>query len=168
MTDRINPVLAIGKLALEAFKQGEHYESLDARLGDKLGLTQLGATYCEVPPGKSGCPFHVHHVEDELFLILEGSGVYRFGDASYPVAAGDVLGAPRGGPEFAHKLTNSGETPLKYLAISSMSPVEVCEYPDSGKFLVSSSRSDSRHGKFRFIGHPEDDRDYWQGEDSAE
>ena len=103
-----------------------------------MGVTQIGASYSEVPPGKAGCPCHVHHVEDEMFVILEGEGTYRFGSESYPVMAGDVLGAPRGGIEYAHKLTNTGKGPLKYLSISTRSDIEVCEYPDSNKFMVSS------------------------------
>ena len=168
MTDKFKPVVALGALKLKLFKHGQHFESLDAGISENLRLTQLGAAYCEVPPGKSSCPFHVHHVEDELFVILEGRGTYRFGDSRYPVSAGDVLGAPRGGPEYAHKLTNTGDAPLKYLAISSKSETEVCEYPDSGKFLVSSRRSLGEDGRFRFIGRSGDSCDYWEGEDSAE
>ena len=119
MTETLNPVLSIKDLPLEPFEQGEYYASLDAGISDRLQLTQIGAAYCEVPPGKSACPFHVHHVEDEMFFILEGEGSYRFGDQTYAVRAGDVLGAPRGGPEYAHKLTNTGQGPLKYLAVSS-------------------------------------------------
>jgi uncharacterized cupin superfamily protein len=66
MTDKLNPVVRIQELQLEPFKHGDHYASLDAGLSEKLGLTQIGAGYCEVPPGKSACPFHVHHVEDEI------------------------------------------------------------------------------------------------------
>ncbi len=168
MTDKFKPVISLAGLNLERFTQGEHYESLDAALSERLQLTQIGAAYCEVPPGKAACPFHVHHVEDEMFFILEGSGTYRFGDDSYPVSAGDVLSAPRGGPEYAHKLTNTGSVPLKYLAFSSKSETEVCEYPDSGKFLVASRRSRGVQGRFRFIGRAEDQRDYWEGEDSAD
>jgi uncharacterized cupin superfamily protein len=70
--------------------------------------------------------------------------------------------------EYAHKLTNNGDVPLRYLAISSKSEMDVCEYPDSGKFLVSSRRSLGEDGRFRFIGHRGDSRDYWEGEDGAE
>ncbi len=166
MPNPTKPILNIADLQMEPFSHGEHYESLDGTIGRPLGLTQLGAGYCIVPPGKSGCPFHVHHIEDELFFILEGSGVYRFGDQSYPVSAGDVLGAPRGGPDYAHKLTNTGSVPLKYLAISSRSEFEVCEYPDSGKFQVISPRPGEE--RFRHIGRPADALDYWDGEDSAD
>jgi uncharacterized cupin superfamily protein len=168
MTDTFKPVVSVKGLELERFKHGDHYESLDAGLSEQLRLTQIGAAYCEVPPGKSACPFHVHHVEDEMFFILEGSGTYRFGDASHSVSAGDILGAPRGGSEYAHKLTNTGTVPLKYLAISSKSETEVCEYPDSGKFLVASRRSLGADRRFRFIGRSENSCEYWEGEDNAE
>ena len=103
-----------------------------------MGLTELGATNSEVPPGKSGCPYHVHHGVDEMFVILEGQGRCRFGEATHEVRAGDVLGAPRCRAEFAHKLTNTGGAPLKYLAIYSVATNVVLEYPDSGKLMAVS------------------------------
>ena len=86
-----------------------------------------------VEPGKKAFPFHAHHVTQELFVILEGEGTYRFGDESYPVKAGDVCAAPTGGPEVAHQIVNTGKTALKYLGISA-NPTgigDVVEYPDS-------------------------------------
>lgn len=168
MSKPITPVQRLAELTLEPFAHGEAYASRDAGLAEALGLTRLGASYSEVPPGKSGCPFHVHHVEDELFVILEGQGRYRFGDRSFEVGAGDVLGAPRGGPEFAHKLTNIGPGPLKYLSISTLAETEVCEYPDSGKFGVFSRRQAQDGQRLRFLGRLQDGRDYWEGEDSAD
>ncbi len=165
MSKPITPVLRLADLRLEPFRHGQAYASQDAGLAGPLGLTRLGASYSEVPPGQSGCPFHVHHVEDEMFVILEGQGRYRFGDRSYEVRAGDVLGAPCGGPEFAHKLTNTGPGPLKYLSISTLAETEVCEYPDSGKFGVFSRRQAAVGERLRFLGRLEDGRDYWEGED---
>ena len=157
-TDLI-PVVSLGALPLESYERGTAYRSSDAEgAAARLGLTRLGATYTEVPPGKSSCPYHVHHAVDEMFVILEGQGDYRFGDRRYSVRAGDVLGAPSGGPEFAHQLTNTGAGTLRYLAISSVSDADVCEYPDSGKFGAG-----SRVG-FRFIGRQGDSVDYWDGE----
>ena len=108
-------------------------------MADAIGLTKLGATYSEVPPGKSGCPYHVHRGVDEMFVILKGQGRYRFGGVTYEVRADDVLGAPRGRAEFAHKLTNTGATPLKYLAVSSVATNDVLGYPDSGKLMAAAS-----------------------------
>ena len=134
----MTPVATLSALPLKSFSRGESYASADNRLADAIGLTKLGATYSEVPPGKSGCPYHVHHGVDEMFVILDGQGRYRFGDATYEVRAGDVLGAPCGRTEFAHKLTNTGATPLKYLAVSSVATNDVLEYPDSGKLMAVS------------------------------
>jgi uncharacterized cupin superfamily protein len=103
MEDYYCPAARLADLPREAFSQGVQYQSLDAELSDRLRLTGLGAVYIQVPPGKSSCPFHVHHAEDEMFVILQGTGCYRFGETTYKVAAGDVLGAPRGGPECSRQ-----------------------------------------------------------------
>jgi len=159
------PVLNVDEIELEHFSAGANYESLDGGISEVLGLSQLGAVLTEVPPGKSACPFHVHHVEDEMFFILEGTGDYRFGDGVHPVKAGDILGAPRGNADFAHKLTNTGSQNLRYLAISSKADTEICEYPDSGKFMFRNAGPTADDPGFRFVGRAEDEKDYWDGED---
>ena len=164
----ITPVVTLSALPLKSFSRGESYASADNRVADAIGLTKLGATYSEVPPGKSGCPYHVHHGVDEMFVILEGQGRYRFGDSTYEVRAGDVLGAPRGRAEFAHKLTNTGATPLKYLAVSSVTTNDVLEYPDSGKLMAVSDFGTDAEG-FHFIGRANTACGYWDDEpDSAD
>ena len=163
MTDAYDPVARLAELPRESFAEGDIYESLDSELSDRLQLTQLGAVYTEVPPGKSACPFHVHHCEDEMFVILAGRGCYRFGDQEYEVGAGDVLGAPRGGPEYAHKLVNTGDETLRYVAISSRARIEVCEYPDSGKFGVY-SRDDAGETRLRYLGRAQNTLEYFDGE----
>ncbi|MEQ9506020.1 MAG: cupin domain-containing protein [Hyphomonas sp.] len=168
MTQKLNPVARIPELPLERVGHGKAYDSLDVRFSHLIGLTQLGAAYTEVAPGKSACPFHNHHVEDEMFVILEGEGTYRFGPDSYVVKAGDVLGAPRGGEEVAHKLTNTGSGLLKYLSISTMADTEICQYPDSGKFEASTRAPGSRKSRFVATNRTEANLDYWDGEDSAD
>ncbi len=165
MAEEYCPVVNLENLDLQSYVQGDKYEARDGFVGDLLKLTQLGAVYTEVPPGKSACPFHVHHIEDELFFVLEGRGEYRFGDKIYAVTAGDVLGAPRGGPEYAHQLTNTGDTLLKYLILSSKSDTEICEYPDSGKFMVRRHSNGSDEG-FRHVGRQTNALDYWDGEET--
>ncbi len=159
------PVVGLAALALNAWRRGDRYASADSSFGARLGLTRLGIGYSEVPPGKSGCPFHNHRCDDEIFVILEGEGRYRFGANDHPIRAGDVLGAPAGGPETAHQIVNTGAVPLRYLAISGKPAADVIEYPDSGKFLAKTADSDSR--RFHFIGRPETEADYWDGEPGA-
>lgn len=52
------PIVNLAKLTLEHWTQGALYESRDTAFGALLGLKALGIGYGEVPPGKSGCPFH--------------------------------------------------------------------------------------------------------------
>ncbi|WEX78553.1 cupin domain-containing protein [Sinorhizobium numidicum] len=164
MTEVSKPIVNLKDLKLDHWREGSFFESSDASFGTLLGLKGLGIGYGEVPPGKSGCPFHNHHVEEELFVILEGEGTYRFGSERYPVGPGDVLGAPAGGPETAHHLINTGTVPLKYLSISTMAATEICEYPDSGKFLAKTRQSGEARASFRFIGRAPSTTDYWDGE----
>jgi uncharacterized cupin superfamily protein len=138
-----------------------------APIGDLIGAGGLGCMVTCVPPGKKAFPFHVHHVTNELFVILEGTGEYRFGAERYPVRAGDVLAAPAGkGAASAHQIVNTGETELKYLGVSDKPISDVCEYPDSGKFAVM-SRIDWRDpaaGGIRFVGRLDSGVDYFDGE----
>jgi uncharacterized cupin superfamily protein len=167
MSETDTPIVSLARLTLEHWTQGTLYESRDRSFGALLGLKGLGIGYGEVPPGKSGCPFHCHHVEDELFVILEGHGTYRYGEGRHLVGPGDVLGAPAGGAATAHQLVNTGTVPLKYLSISTMAPTEICEYPDSGKVLAKTRISAGGSTEFSTIGRSGESVDYWEGEPGA-
>lgn len=165
MTEPYNPVLRVSEAELERNADQGWFESDDAYVGEILKLTRLGCAYTEVAPGKTACPYHVHHAEDEMFVILAGEGEYRFGGVIYGVRAGDVLGAPIGGAEYAHQLINTGTETLKYLVISSKADVDVCEYPDSRKFSVSSRPvPGTARRRLRYIGREETSLDYLDGE----
>ena len=47
-----------------------------------------------------------------------------------------------------------------------MAATEICEYPDSGKFLAKTRGPDGER-RFRFIGRAESAVDYWDGEPGA-
>ena len=161
-----HPIARLAELKLETWSQGTRFGGADTSFGKALGLSALGISYNEVPPGKSGCPFHNHHMEEELFVILEGEGTYRFGSESHAFKAGDVLGAPTGGPETAHQIINTGSETLKFLAIANNAATEVCEYPDSGKFQMTSRRTDG--SRLRHCAREgENHLDYWDGEEGA-
>jgi len=115
------------------------YTSRRASLGRHIGARQLGYNLTVVPPGKAQCPYHNHHAEEEMFFILEGEGELRFGTERHPLRANDVIACPTGGPEVAHQIINTGRTDLRYLSISTMASIEVCEYPDSQKVGVWAS-----------------------------
>ena len=132
-----------------------------------LGATKLGCRLTVVPPGKKAFPHHVHHVSDELFVILSGEGALRFGGERYPVRSGDVIVCPAGGAEKAHQLTNTSASELRYLSISSMDLPEVAEYPDSTKFgvySVTAAETAPPQRRLVFLGRTASGLDYFDGE----
>ncbi|TAN08307.1 MAG: cupin domain-containing protein [Rhodanobacteraceae bacterium] len=145
----------------------ERFGGRRAELGRVLGARKLGYNVTAIAPGKRAYPRHNHHVNEEMFLVLEGSGAVRIGDETFSVRAGDVIACPPGGPEAAHQLHNTGEVELKVLAVSTAESPEICDYPDSCKFGVLAFFDAGRDGKpqmFAHVGRADDARDYWEGE----
>src|SRR5260370_20500999 len=93
------------------------FEARMAPIAGPLGATKLGCRLTVVPPGKKAFPHHVHHVNDELFVILSGEGTLRFGAEQYPVASGDVIVCPAGGADRAHQLIHTSARGLPYSSI---------------------------------------------------
>jgi uncharacterized cupin superfamily protein len=150
-------VINLDELKLKHFAKGDKFESTGVRIGPLLGARDLGYSYDIVPPGKRSCPFHSHRGEEEMFFIVKGSGTLRYGDETRKIRAGDVICCPTGGPETAHQIVNDSESELAYLSVSTKMPVEVCEYPDSGKIGAFG-------GRLRHMTRTEHRLDYWLDE----
>ena len=149
---------------LDEFTQssvGDFQESYTG-ISEKIGAKKLGYSLTIVPPGKKVCPFHNHRINEEMFLILEGTGTLRFGGDEYPLRPQDIIACPPGGQDVAHQIINTGEGDLRYLCLSTNEPYEVCEYPDSGKVLSSVRGADDQG--FRHMARLADDIDYFDGE----
>jgi uncharacterized cupin superfamily protein len=140
----------------QTFARPPLYRSLCASLSDGTAARQLGCSVDIVPPGQRSCPYHLHHAQEEMFVILDGQGTLRVAGEQLPVKAGDVIFIPAG-PEYPHHLLNTSDAPLKYLSISTRQRPELCEYPDSGKVMASASG-------VRVLQRPADALDYWDGE----
>jgi uncharacterized cupin superfamily protein len=140
------------------------FTSKRALFSASIGARQLGYNLTVLPPGKVQCPFHVHHGEEEMFLILDGEGELRFGEERYPIRKHDVIACPTGGPEVAHQIINTGTAPLRYLALSNLVDVEVCEYPDSRKVALLTGPRSGR--SLRKVFRAETDVDYYDREKS--
>jgi len=128
-----NPVIRLDDLTLSPQIHGTRFHAAMAAIAAPLGATHLGARLVEVPPGKAAWPFHSHHANDEMFVILSGTGELRFGSETHMVAAGMVAVCPAGGAETAHQMIATGDEPLRYIAISTMREPDVMEYPDSNR-----------------------------------
>jgi uncharacterized cupin superfamily protein len=155
-------VVNIDALKLEHFEAvGGKFESDCARIGPLLGAKDLGFSYDVVQPGKISCPFHSHRGEEEMFFIVKGAGLLRYGNETRKVRAGDFICCPTGGPETAHQIINDSSAELAYISVSTMMPAEVCEYPDSGKIGAFGGSGDSR---LRHLTEAASLVDYWHGE----
>ncbi|MCA6215172.1 cupin domain-containing protein [Ideonella sp. B7] len=132
------------------------YQSLFAGLSDGTAAQQLGCAVDVVPPGQQSCPYHLHHAQEEMFVILAGQGTLRVAGERLPVKAGDVIFIPAG-PDYPHQLLNTSDAPLKYLSISTQQKPELCEYPDSGKVMAWAPG-------VKLLQRPADALDYWDGE----
>ncbi len=144
---------------------GEHWGSafkpltpaLDALGKAERGLRpRLGMNLTRVPPGRSGCPFHAHAREDEVFYVLSGRGLFRHGDEVLEIGPGDCISCPAG-TGTAHQIANPFDEDLVFLGVGLNDGHEVCTYPDSNKVMV---RSLQRIGLFEATeyGHGEGPR----------
>ena len=154
-------VVNIDELKLEHFTHGDKFESRSARIGPLVAAKDLGYSYDVVPPGKTSCPFHSHRAEEEMFFIVRGSGLLRYGSETRKLRAGDFICCPTGGPDTAHQIVNDSHEELAYISVSTMMPAEVCEYPDSGKIGAFGGEGDQR---VRHLTRPAQALDYWDGE----
>lgn len=137
------------------------YESLAARLGAGTAARKLGASVDTLPPGKRSCPYHFHYAQEEMFIVVEGSGTLRVAGTMLPLRTADVVFIPPG-PEYPHQIINTSDKPLKYLSISTRETPEICEYPDSEKYQAMVSDADG--GSFGAIQRTHESVDYWDGE----
>jgi uncharacterized cupin superfamily protein len=166
----ITPVVPIGSLKLEPRTEAwrppatakRNFDVKRARVAPLMGLSKLGCTMHEVGPGATAYPFHSHRANEELIVVLSGRGELRYGAARHVVQEGDLIGCPTGGPETAHQLINSGNAPLRYLAISTQIDPDICEYPDSGK--VGAYAGDDLKTGLMHLTRSSSAVDYWDGE----
>ncbi len=146
---------------LETWARPPLYANQAAHLSAGTAARKMGCSVDTVPPGKQSCPYHFHHAQEEMFIVLEGSGTLRVAGERLPLKAGDVVFIPAG-PEYPHHILNTSDAPLKYLSLSTRESPEICEYPDSGKLLAYGA-VDGR-STVHSMHHKSSGVDYWDGE----
>ena len=116
-----------------------------ALLGRTAGAEESGLNHTTLAPGRIGAPPHCHTLEEEIFVVLEGSGALELTPSparrevgaepeSHPVRAGTVV-SRRAGTGIAHNL-RAGEEGLVYLAYGTREANDITYYPRSNKFWL--------------------------------
>ncbi len=138
----------------------------DRELTAQVRARRLDVCQTRLAPGQVSWAYHFHHGREELFYVLEGSGHVRHGGEAQRIQAGDVVGCPPG-PDGAHQVVNDGDVPLVYLAISTVDPWDICEYPDSDKVGVSVMGPDGQWASRKLFSRSAV-LSYWHGEPLAD
>jgi uncharacterized cupin superfamily protein len=137
------------------------YVTVDRQPGDAAGAIRAGLNHQVVEPGQRNCPAHCHSAEEELFVILDGSGRLELQPVDPPGAAvethevrrGHVISRPPR-TRVAHSFV-AGAEGLSLLLYGTREPNDIAFYPRSRKVY------------FRGVGLMTrlDQLDYWEGEE---
>jgi uncharacterized cupin superfamily protein len=111
------------------------------RLGAAAGARELGATLYELDPGGQAAPYHMHHANEELLLVLDGALELRTPEGTRALAKGAMV-AFAAGVEGSHRLRNTSDATARYLVVSTMRFPEVAEQLDTGTILVLKGPAD--------------------------
>ena len=106
-----------------------------ARVGAHAGAEDLGATLYDIEGGGAISPYHAHHANEELVVVLSGRPVVRTPGGPRRVEAGAVLAFPKG-EGGAHAVTNPGPDPARVLVVSTMRFPDLAEHLDTGTLLA--------------------------------
>jgi uncharacterized cupin superfamily protein len=112
-----------------------------SRLGPRAGSSELGCALYELDPGGQATPYHMHHGNEELLIVLDGELELRTPEGRRTVSKGAVVGF-LAGPAGAHRLRNVSDSPARYLLVSTMRMPEVAEQLDTGTILAMTSTGD--------------------------
>jgi uncharacterized cupin superfamily protein len=113
------------------------------RAGAQAGARELGATLYELDAGGAISPYHFHHANEELLVVLSGSPEIRTHAGTRRVPAGAVVAFPRG-EGGAHAVTNPGPEPARLLFVSTMHFPDVAEHVDTGATLAITGQAAGR------------------------
>jgi uncharacterized cupin superfamily protein len=126
--------------------------AVDLDLGGSVGSERTGLSQVTLEPGRDGYPPHCHSADEEIFVILEGSGTVFLGDDEASVRSGHVVARPPG-TRVAHSF-RAGDEGMRYLAYGTREPNDIAYYPRSNKIYFRGVGVMARLEKL----------DYWDGE----
>ena len=117
-----------------------------ARVGERAGAEQLGASIYELEPGDE-MVFHYHVQREELLIVLRGHLSLRTATGWEDLPEGEVVAFPRG-ERGAHGYRNNSDRPVRVLMVSEMNGPNVSVYPDTNQVGIfdAGQRTNRRFG----------------------
>jgi uncharacterized cupin superfamily protein len=123
--------------------EGE-FGGMSKRLAWNARARRSGLNWGNLPPGVEGAPPHCHSADEEVFVILDGEGVFELWDRptpgqppateaseSHPVRRGHVVSRPAS--TARSHCFRALDSSMTYLAYGTREPNDVCYYPRSNK-----------------------------------
>ena len=150
-SERPANIVNLAEVQAEPWGQGR-VEIARRDLGRAVGSVTTGLRHVSVEPGKWGTVPHCHSAEEELFVVLAGTGSLLLDDEEHAIEAGHVISRPAG-TGVAHAML-AGEEGLVYLAYGTREPNDISYYPRSNKVFI---RGVGLIGRIERL-------DYWDGE----
>lgn len=111
------------------------------RVGAAAGARELGCTLYELDPRGQAAPYHMHHGNEELLIVLDGALELRTPDGTHEITKGAVVAFPAGAGG-AHRVRNASDTPARYMIVSTMRFPDVAEQLDTGTVLAIKGPAD--------------------------
>jgi uncharacterized cupin superfamily protein len=133
-----------------------------ARLGLQAGAMRIGLTVYELDRGKRNVPYHAHLGVEEMLIVIRGRPTLRSPSGEKDLEEGAVIVFPPG-RDGAHQLINRSDKLVRYLMLSSKSPADLIEYPDSGKISAQAGEFGTE-GAIAYMLFTKDEAGYFEGE----
>jgi uncharacterized cupin superfamily protein len=112
-----------------------------ADVGRAIGSQAIGLTIQTIAPGCRSSRRHKHVFQEEILIVMAGTGALLHGEARVPVQPGDCFCYTPDDPE-AHAFENTGADDLVVWAFGNRFRHEVCLYPDEGVAFVEGLGAD--------------------------
>jgi uncharacterized cupin superfamily protein len=125
----------IGGVAPFEYDFGGNIRARMADLGRAVGSQSIGLTIQTVTPGCRSSRRHRHVFQEEILIVMAGTGTLLHGEAQVPVRPGDCFCYTPCDAEV-HTFENTGTDDLVLWAFGNRFSHEVCLNPDEGVAFV--------------------------------
>ncbi len=85
-------------------------------LKDPTKATGTEISFTSIPPKSELNYFHLHHKDEETYIILKGEGFYQVDEDCFPIREGSVI---RVAPKGVRSLCNNSDEDMVYICVQS-------------------------------------------------